>query len=92
MVKSAIVQLEVKKPILEDLESGTYRYVCHGSRSEFKNIEELKDKIKQQWELEEGLTVLSIDIVQVRAGEKPSTENEDGLKAISQQLQKTTQT
>ena len=62
-------------PIPEELESGTYSYVYHGSKSEFQNIEEFKAKVKRRWELEEGLTVLSVDILQIPAGQVIPTEN-----------------
>ena len=76
MVRGATVFQEVTVlPIPVELESGTYTYICHGTKSEFKDIESLKAEIKGRWELEEGLTVLGIKIVQVVGGEEPSTEN-----------------
>ena len=62
-------------PFPDELESGTYTYVHHGTKSEFKDVDQLKAETKDRWELEEGLTVLSIEIKDVPAGEEISVEN-----------------
>jgi len=49
------------------LSSGSYKYVCHGTRAVFADIEAAKAEIKEQWEQREGITVDRIEIKDVPA-------------------------
>lgn len=74
----------VEVPPIEELESGNYKYVYHGAKSEFKNIEEYKTKVKAEWETYEGLKVNKIDIVQTPAHPlEPDWIWQDGLTNIT---------
>jgi len=66
-VKSGDVIVEVVlPPPLEELESGRYKYVYHGTKSEI-DIEKAKEKIREEWKPyeAEGIFIESIEIVQV---------------------------
>ena len=75
MVKSAEVMVHaLAKPPPEDLESGRYKAIVHSTKFEVDpdRIDEFKEQYRKEWEAYEGVTVESVDIVQVAAGEKVS--------------------
>ena len=58
-------------PPVEDLKSGRYKSITHCTKSEFdpERIGEAKTAIREEWEKLEGVTVESVDIVQVKGPE-----------------------
>ena len=84
MVKTEIVTITAQRPLpeyVEDLESGRYKCITHCTKSEFdpEKIDEAKTGIREEWEKLEGVTVESVDIVQVK-DLKPLTPNTSGLR------------
>ena len=88
MVKSDIILLTATTPItppIEELESGTYKYVYHGTKSEFRDPEGYKKQVKADWDRYEGLTVNDVKIVQTGPHKlEPDYIWQDGLTNITE--------
>ena len=90
-MKSDIVFLTATAitPPVEELKSGRYKCVTHCTKSEFdpERIDEAKAGVREEWEKVEGVTVESVDFVQVKAPETIKTGyiwSEDAVGTIEE--------